>query len=78
MAVRQGYALELDSLLLTELRNARHEFEDGAARLRSLTSADLSRLTGEPVDRVRARLRDIEAAGNAFEDGVRDRWTSIG
>jgi hypothetical protein len=28
------------------------------------------------MDRVRARLREIEASGDAFEDGVRDRWTS--
>ena len=74
--MRQGYAVELDSLLLTELRNARHDFDDGVARLRSLTSPELSQLTGAPLDRVRARLREIEASGFAFEDGVRDRWTS--
>jgi hypothetical protein len=74
--MRQGYALELDSLLLTELRNARHDFENGVAQRRSLTSAELSALTGASVDRVRARLREIESEGNAFEDGVRDRWTS--
>jgi len=74
--MRQGYAIELDSLLLTELRNARHDFEDGVARRRSLTCPELSQLTSPSMDRVRARLREIEASGEAFEDGVRDRWTS--
>ena len=76
--MRQGYALELDSLLLAELRNARHDFDGGVASRRSLTSPELSRLTGAPVERVQARLREIEAAGHVFEDGVRDRWTSAG
>jgi len=74
--MRPGYALELDSLLLTELRNARHGFDEGASGHRSLTSSELSALTGEPIERVRARLHEIEDAGDVFEDGVRDRWTS--
>jgi hypothetical protein len=73
--MRHGYALELDSLLLTELRNARRDFDEGITRRRSLTSPELSAVTGESIDRVRARLRAIEAAGEVFEDRVRDRWT---
>jgi len=74
--VREAYTLELDSLLLAELRSARHDFEDGVTHRPSLTSHELAALIGAPIDRVRARLREIEAAGNAFEDGVRDRWAS--
>ena len=74
--MRDVYALELDLLLLTELRNARLGYADGTTNKRALTSVELADLTGAPIDRVRARLRVIEAAGQAFEDGVRDRWAS--
>ena len=70
-----AYALELDSMLIAELRKADADFEDGWRATRTLTTGELADYTETAVDLVRHRLHVIEAAGHAFEDRLGDRWT---
>ena len=66
---------ELDEAILAELHSAKRTFDQGQSSRKTRTSKELADATGEPVDRVKDRLRAMHGTGHVHQPpGSSDRW----